>query len=533
MVMTPQQARMAAIRLRAAKPELQSVAIDDLVAQIMASESEAAPGAGVGTLANLFPTMLSPASPAPMRAAELEAPKPTAMIIPNAARSGPAIPVGAGPRSANPPLADWQKEHLARMQAGLAMPEGEAAPVVAAEVAPEVVAEAPEAPKFTSRFGPMLRQKEAELEQLKASVPRTGEIPPELTIGLDVLSREVAQLKGLVAAEEGAAVNPERAAILERQTKRLGREEELVEQARRRAPFDALIAGGAALAGARPGESFASALARGLQAGSQTYRGALDAREASLRGIEERRDAFALQSIDAVQKARDEAIALQNAGLAMTEQQMRLAGMTREDATAAAIRPFAISEAKSKASKAQTEADTAAETIEAENILKRAQAGYYTAGGGRGGGGGGGTSESKPLSATNVTNRDREYRIRADKAFEAAKNAWKAKNKPGTYRALQNYGAIRAEYNKFAAENGLPPLNEPDWGRNFEGYTSQRGKAKPAAKGNAGKPPVPAAKGNPGKPPVPGAKWSDSPTPGWFIKDPNRPGKYLQVFNKG
>jgi hypothetical protein len=340
----------------------------------------------------------------------------------------------------------------------------------------------------------MLKQKEAELEQLKASVPRTGEIPPELTIGLDVLSREVAQLKGLVAAEEGAAVDPERAAILERQTKRLGREEELVEQARKRAPFDALIAGGAALAGARPGESFASALARGLQAGSQAYRGALDAREASLRGIEERRDAFALQSIDAVQKARDEAIALQNAGIAMTEQQMRLAGMTREDATAAAIRPFAIREAQAKASQAEIEAETARETINAENAVRRAQAGSYTAGGGRGrgggGGGGGGGAGRKPMSDTNVTNREREYRIKADAAFEAAKNAWKTKNKPGTYRALQNYGAIRSEYNKFAAENNLPPLSEPDWGRNFEGYTSQRGKAKPAAKGNAGKPPA-------------------------------------------
>ena len=497
MAMTPQQARMAAMRLRTRKPELQSVPVDDLIAQIMASEGAATPGAGVGGLASLFPTRLTAASPAPMQPARLEAPKPTAMIVPNAnaARSGPAIPVGAAPRSANPPLADWQKEHLARMQAGLAMPEGQAAPVMAAEVAPRAVAEAPARPKVASRFRTMLEQKEAELEQLRSSVPRTGEIPPELTFNLDVLSREVSQLKGLVAAEEGAAVDPERAAILERQTQRLGREEELVERARKRAPFDALIAGGAALAGARPGESFASALARGLQAGSQTYRGALDARETSLRGIEERRDAFALQNIDAVQKARDEAIALQNAGRAMTKEQMELAGMTREGATAEAIKPFVISEARSKASKAQIEADTAAETIEAENILRLAQAGSYTAGGGRGrggggSGGGGGTAGSKALSPTNVTNREREYRIKADAAFESAKNAWKTKNKPGTYRALQNYGAIRAEYNKFAAENNLPPLSEPDWGDHFEGYTSQRGKAKPAAKGNAGKRPA-------------------------------------------
>jgi hypothetical protein len=500
MVMTPQQARMEAIRLKAAKPELQSVAVDDLVAQIMASESEAAPGAGVGALANLFPTKLSPASPAPMRAAELEAPKPTALIIPNAARSGPAIPVGAGPRSANPPLADWQKEHLARMQAGLAMPEGEAAPVVAAEVAPEVVAEAPEAPKFTSRFGPMLRQKEAELEQLKASVPRTGEIPPELTIGLDVLSREVAQLKGLVAAEEGAAVDPERAAILERQTKRLGREEELVEQARRRAPFDALIAGGAALAGARPGESFASALTRGLQAGSQAYRGALDAREASLQGIEERRDAFALQNIDAVQKARDEAIALQNAGLAMTEQQMRLAGMTREDATAAAIRPFAISEAQSKASKAKTEADTAAETIEAENILKRAQAGYYTAGGGRGGGGGGGSGGAKGMTdnqrRTKIGNLQKERRAYTIKL-----------SSPTTLSAERKaIGQAIIDIDRQLADLG-----------------SGTAAAAPAF----GPVKTPPAKAAPAKAPVAGAKQAANGK--WYVPDPKRPGKYLEV----
>jgi hypothetical protein len=391
------------------------------------------------------------------------------------------------------------------MEAGLAMPEGQAAPVAVAEAAPEVVAEAPETPKFTSRFGPMLKQKEAELEQLKASVPRTGEIPPELTIGLDVLSREVAQLKGLVAAEEGAAVDPERAAILERQTKRLGREEELVEQARKRAPFDALIAGGAALAGARPGESFASALARGLQAGSQTYRGALDAREASLRGIEERRDAFALQNIDAVQKARDEAIALQNAGLAMTKQQIELAGMTREDAAAAAIRPFAISEAQSKASKAKTEADTAAETIEAENILKRAQAGYYTAGGGRGGGGGGSGA------ARGMTDNQRRTKIGN---LQKERRAYTIKLSDRTVLPSQKE-AIRLAIRNIDEE--------------LAGLGS--GNAAPAAPFGPVK--TPPAKANRGKPPVPGAQWSDSPTPGWFIKDPKRPGKYLQVFNKG
>ena len=379
MAMTPQQARTAAMRLRAQKPELQSVPVDDLIAQIMASEGAATPGAGVGGLANLFPTRLTAASPAPMQPARLEAPKPTAMIVPNAARSGPAIPVGAVPRSANPPLADWQKEHLARMEAGLAMPEGQAAPVAAAEVAPQAVAEAPAKPKGSSRFRAMLEQKEAELEQLKEQISiatQTGQpVPSDLAYNLKIKSGEVSQLKGMVAAEEGAVVDADRAALLERQTQRLSREEELVEQARKRAPFDALIAGGAALAGAKPGESFASALARGLQAGSQTYRGALDAREASLQGIEEKRDVFALQKIDALQKARDNAIALSDAGVALNEQQQRLAGLTDQGILAEATRGDKIRGAKAEAAKLETQAKYADQLAQLDIRLGEARIG--------------------------------------------------------------------------------------------------------------------------------------------------------------
>jgi hypothetical protein len=197
-----------------------------------------------------------------------------------------------------------------------------------------------------------------------------------MALDLDVLSREVSELQGLVAAEEAAAVDPERAAILERQTQRLGREEELVEQARKRAPFDALIAAGTALGSARPGESFTSALTRGLAAGSEKYTGARDVREQSRRGIEERRDALALQSIDAVQKARDEAIALQNAGAAMTEQQIRLAGITREAATNLALAPFKIRAGKAEASKAETEAEFAPKQAAAELESTEALADY-------------------------------------------------------------------------------------------------------------------------------------------------------------
>lgn len=383
--MTPQQARMAAMRLRAEKPELQNMAVDDLITQIMASEGMGAPGAGAGGLADLFPTKLTAASPAPMRAARLEAPKPTSQLVPvsNARRPDPRIPVGATGKTlvVNPesiPLADWQKEMISGMQAGqgTAQLDARESAVAAAAPASAPAEEAPVKAKPTSRFRPQLEQKQAELEQLKATIPAGAETPAELAYELRNLSGVVSQLQGLVAAEEGAVVDADRAAILERQTQRLGREEELVERARKRAPFDALIKGGAALASARPGESFASALARGLAAGSESYTGTRDAREAALRGIEERRDAFALQSIDAVQKARDEAIALQDAGMQMTERQMKLANMTQEGATAAALAPFKLKAGKAEASKAETEALYAPRIAEAQLESEGALADY-------------------------------------------------------------------------------------------------------------------------------------------------------------
>ena len=383
--MTLQQARMTAMQLRAKRPELQNMAVEDLIAQVMASEG--APGAG-GGLANLFPPKaLTPSSPAPMMAARLAAPKPTAEIVPGLStdsfRRAQQVRqrTDRGPTVGERDTANANRQALvAEMraapearapEAAAAAPVREASPVATALAA----AGAPQKGR-PSRFSLRLQQKQAQLEQLKAAVPASGETPDKLAYDLDILSREVNELENLVAAEEAATVDPERAAILERQTQRLGREEELVEQARKRAPFDALIAAGTALGSARPGESFTSALTRGLAAGSEKYTGARDAREEALRGVEERRDALALQSIDAVQKARDEAIALQNAGAAMTEQQIRLAGMTQEGATNLALAPFKLRVGKAEASKAETEAEYAPKQAAAELESTQALADY-------------------------------------------------------------------------------------------------------------------------------------------------------------
>ena len=399
MALTPQQARMKAMQLRTLKPELRNMAIEDLTAQIMASEGAQDPGAGGGTLADLFPPKtLSAASPAPMAAARFQAAKPTAAIIPAAGAAGvdsyrEAQKIRA--RTEKGPTPEERAAANGRVQSLMAelpkpavatttpevTPVRAASPVAAALAA----AEAPAKATYRSRFRPMLEQAEADLkqmnEQMALNTTSGGKPDPDLAFNLKIKSSEVSRLKGMVAAEEGAVVDTERAALLERQASRLGREEELVEKARKRAPFDALIAGGAALGSARPGESFTSALTRGLAAGNESYGGALDAREKALRGIEEKRDTFTIQKMDALDSARNKAIELANAGVAMTKEEIALINSRGEGALADELRPFKVSVAESEAKTAGVSAQYADQLArlevrkgEAEITLRNAQA---------------------------------------------------------------------------------------------------------------------------------------------------------------
>ena len=384
MAMTIQQAKMAAMQLRAKRPELQNMAVEDLIAQVMASEG--APGAGGGGLANIFQPVrvLTPSSPAPMEAALLKAPKPTAEIVPGVDVGSFRRAQEVRERTERGPTPDERAAANARVQAlNAALPTGteERVPAVAAAApAAAPAAAAPEAaPKaqYKSRFRPLLEQAEADLqqmnEQLALTVTQDGKPDPELSYNLKIKSGEVSRLKGMVAAEEGAVVDAERAALLERQAARLGREEELIEKTRKRAPFDALIAGGAALAGAKPGESFSSALARGLAAGSEKYTGARDAREAALRGIEEKRDTFATQRMDALDSARNKAIELANAGVALTKEEMALVNSRGEGSLAETLRPLKISAAESEAKTAKVSADYAERNAIADLAYRDAQ----------------------------------------------------------------------------------------------------------------------------------------------------------------
>jgi hypothetical protein len=384
MAMTIQQAQMRALQLRAQRPELQNMAVQDLVSQIMATEGMGAPGAG-GGLANIFqPKTLTPSSPAPMEVALLKAPKPTAEIVPGVDVGSFRRAQEVRERTERGPTPDERAAANARVQsliAELPTSTAERVPAVAAAApaaAPAGVAsEAAPKAQYKSRFRPLLEQAEADLQQmnerLALTVTQNGKPDPELSYNLKIKSGEVSRLKGMVAAEEGAVVDAERAALLERQAARLGREEELIEKTRKRAPFDALIAGGAALAGAKPGESFSSALARGLAAGSEKYTGARDAREAALRGIEEKRDTFATQRMDALDSARNKAIELANAGVALTKEEMALVNSRGEGSLAETIRPFKISAAESEAKTAEVTADYAERNAQADLAYKEAR----------------------------------------------------------------------------------------------------------------------------------------------------------------
>ena len=494
MAMTIQQAQMEAMRLRARRPELQNMAVSDLIERIMATEG--APGAGGGGLADIFQParVITPSSPAPMQVARLAAPKPTANIVPGAGVDAFRRAQEVRQRTEQPPAASERSAANARVQqliAELPTGRGERAPEVAAEAparaaAPEAAAEA--APKAravqASRYRPLLEQAEADLQKLDAQqqaiAAQGGTAPPELVSKFENLSGKVSQLKSMVAAEEGAVVSAERAAVMERQTQRLAREKELIEQARKRAPFDALIAGGAALAGAKPGESFASALARGLQAGSQSYTGARDAREVGLLGIEEKRDALILQNADAIEKARADAIALAKTGVELDAQQLALTKLKREDVKSLATQQADIDLAMATAKKAGVEAANAQAVIDAGIRESDARA-YNLRQPPSSGGGSGGYTPSQLFNRAN-TARVQLKELEA-KIIEADEN----EDYVNAEQMLRQYGVQRDVYNQNAVAAGLAPVTIRGFPVALPGYEDyvKKNKRHPSGKNYA------------------------------------------------
>ena len=177
-------------------------------------------------------------------------------------------------------------------------------------VAPKPVAEAP-APEQAapqrpaprpSQFRPMFETARARLGQMQAAMSEAAANKQPVSIAdkarLGAQQELVQDLEQRALAQENASIPEEMLAALAKKEERIGRREELLQQAKARSPFEALIAGGAALAQGRRGESFGEALTRGLQAGLQQYGSARRANEEGVEALGEARDEAALRRLE-------------------------------------------------------------------------------------------------------------------------------------------------------------------------------------------------------------------------------------------
>ena len=281
-----------------------------------------------------------------------------------------------------------------------AQPQAEAMPVQGAEPQPAAATPRP------SEFRPMLESTLAEIAASEGAMSQAAANNQPVNIieqaRLRGLKERARQLQDRVAAQEGAEVPEEMRAALKGRQERLSRREELLQESKARSPWEALLAGGAAMAQGRRGENFGEALSRGLQAGIQDYG---RSRRESVEGAEslgEARDKVVMDRYNMLQKARADAVALVNSGQDVDVRTMQLANLTSENALKAALAPFAVRKGSAEAEAAEFEARNASRVLEAELGVKGATAEYY-----RRRPGGGSEGGTKGLS-TLLSSFDRE-----------------------------------------------------------------------------------------------------------------------------
>jgi len=240
--------------------------LEDLVRQIV-TESAGAPqtATGAGLMIAPPPRTVTPATPAPMQpGVPLVAPKPTAQTTPQ--------------------------------------PE------------PQPQAEAPQraAPR-PSELRPVLEGTLARIGALQGEIRQAAanKQPPDIMAQVEMraLKDRAQQLQARVQAEEGASVPEELRSALEGRQARLARREELLAQDKSRSPWEALLAGGAAMAQGRRGENFGEALSRGLQTGLQEYGRSRRANEQGVEGVAEAREQAMIDRYTMQEKAREAAAA--------------------------------------------------------------------------------------------------------------------------------------------------------------------------------------------------------------------------------
>ena len=251
-----------------------------LVEQIIAkSKGAGAPGTAIGA-ALVPPREVTPATPAPMQpGVQLVAPKPTAP----APAPEQAAPERPAPQSSYRQALGNTQQQIVEVQAALAG---------------------------------MPANKDNLLDRTR------------LQTRLQMLTDRAGMLESEAVATENAQIPEEVRAALENREARLARREELLQESKARSPFEALIAGGAAMAQGRRGEDFGEALARGLQTGVQQYGRSRQEREEGIEGVGEARDDLVLKRYDALKQAQNEARNIIRSGREYDEKTLAIANAT-------------------------------------------------------------------------------------------------------------------------------------------------------------------------------------------------------------
>jgi hypothetical protein len=423
--------------------------LEDLVQQIIAESAGAgAPGTAIG--AALAPVTLTPAATAPMQpGVPFVAPKPTTEMVP--APQEQELPV-APQRAARP--SRYQPE-LDRVMANIAVAEQ---------------AMAGKQPNVTDqiRLGELKRQAEVLGALARAEQSPEAEIPEEM-----------------------------RAAMEGRQA-RLARREELLGEAKARAPFAALLAAGAAGTQGRRGETDVEAITRILQAGFGGYDQSRRGFEEGTENIAEARDQAMIDRYNMQEKASE-------AALQRARDILGMGRAAREDAVRDVRLPTQIGAEETAAELAKLNLQNAPEMAKLDRLVA--------------------------LARINASNREGrgdgrvDVEGRADRA-EAGKAAARYRGYAARYEALRaaNPGAT------MQALREADPKTVDDYlaaKAELEGYSSELERTQGFTPYIGGRNPSVGALTDGRKPPVAGAKLA--PDGKYYVPDPKRPGKYLQV----
>jgi hypothetical protein len=319
-------------------------------------------------------------------------------------------------------------------------------------------------------------------------------------IRLATLQEQADRLDALVRAEGSpeAEIPEEMRAAQEGRQARLARREELLAEAKARSPWEALIAGGAAMAQGRRGEDFGEALARGLQTGIMDYGRARRAGEEGAESVAEARDQAMIDRYNMQERARDAAL----------QRARDIQGMSDEG------RKAALEGIETPLRLRKGEADVGTAEFNLKNAPEMAKLDKLVA-----------------LARINASNREGrgdgrvDVEGRADRA-EMGKAAARYRGYAARYEALRaaNPGAT------MQALREADPKTVDDYlaaKAELEGYSSEVERTQGFTPYIGGRNPSVGPLTGGGKPPVAGAKLA--PDGKYYVPDPKRPGKYLQV----